>query len=310
MIRFDHVTRKYGNKVAVAGLDLAIRAGELFAFLGPNGAGKTTTIKLLIGLLRPNAGTVSVCGHDTVGETRQVTQFLGYVPDKAFLYEKLSGREFLEFVAQMRGLDRPRTASAIAALSEQFGLTEFLNDLAETYSHGMSQRLVFASALLHDPPVLVVDEPMVGLDPRSARIVKDLLRARASAGKTVFMSTHTLAVAEEIADRIGVIDRGRLIFLGTQDELARELSAGRESLEQLFLQLTAESATTESAAVEAAAAEGDAAESAVSHRGTPEKTVPEVGSPQSVFPDCGPSETVVPDGGGLDTSTSEQKHGE
>ncbi len=176
-----------------------------------------------------------------MADPRQVTRFLGYVPDKAFLYEKLSGREHLEFVGEMRGLDRKRVAEAIGRVSEQFGLTEFLDDLTETYSHGMNQRLVFASALVHDPPVLVVDEPMVGLDPRSGRMVKDLLRARASSGKVVFMSTHTLAVAEEIADKIGVIDRGRLIFLGTQDELERELSAGKTSLEQLFLQLTAES---------------------------------------------------------------------
>jgi len=240
MIRFESVTRKYGRKVAVAGLNLTIPPGELFAFLGPNGAGKTTTVKLLVGLLRPNSGTVSVCGHDTVAHTRQATQFIGYVPDSAFLYEKLSGREHFEFVAEMRGLDRRQTTAAIDRQSEQFGLTEFLDDLTETYSHGMRQRLVFASALLHDPPVLVVDEPMVGLDPKSARIVKDLMRARASAGMTVFMSTHTLAVAEEIADSVGIIDRGRLIFLGTQDELERELSAGKSSLEQLFLQLTDE----------------------------------------------------------------------
>ena len=240
MIRFDNVVRSYGRKVAVEGLDLTIPPGELFAFLGPNGAGKTTTVKMMVGLLRPNSGSVSVCGHDLVGDTRQATQFIGYVPDKAFLYEKLSGREHLDFVARMRGLDRRQTATAVAKLSEQFGLTEFLDDLTETYSHGMTQRLVFASALVHDPPVLVVDEPMVGLDPKSGRMVKDLMRARASAGKTVFMSTHTLAVAEEIADRVGIIDRGRLIFLGTQQALEEELSLGQSSLEQLFLRLTAE----------------------------------------------------------------------
>ena len=282
MIRFDNVTRKYGKKVAVAGLDLTIPAGELFAFLGPNGAGKTTTVKLLVGLLRPNSGTVSVCGHDTVADTRQATQFLGYVPDRAFLYEKLSGREHLEFVGEMRGLDRKRLAAAVALVSEQFGLTEFLDDLTETYSHGMNQRLVFASALLHDPPVLVVDEPMVGLDPRSSRLVKDLLRARASAGKTVFMSTHTLAVAEEIADRIGVIDRGRLIFLGTQDELGKELSAGERSMEELFLQLTAES-------------EGYDGENAASGNREPEAAVSESGSSATAVSESRASETPVPE---------------
>lgn len=240
MIRFDRVIRSYGNKVAVEGLDLTIPPGELFAFLGPNGAGKTTTVKMLVGLLRPNSGSVSVCGHDLAADTRQATRFIGYVPDKAFLYEKLSGREHLEFVAEMRGLSRRQTAAAIAEQSERFGLAEFLDELTETYSHGMAQRLVFASALVHDPPVLVVDEPMVGLDPKSGRMVKDLMRARASAGKSVFMSTHTLAVAEEIADRVGIIDRGRLIFLGTQEALEEELSLGQTSLEQLFLRLTAE----------------------------------------------------------------------
>jgi ABC-2 type transport system ATP-binding protein len=240
MIEFENVSRSYGKKVAVAGLNLTIRPGELFAFLGPNGAGKTTSIKMLVGLLRPSSGTVRVCGHDSVAETRRVTQFIGYVPDKAFHYDKLSGREFLEFVAEMRGLDRGQADQAIARQSEQFGLTAFLNDLTETYSHGMSQRLVFASALLHDPQVLVVDEPMVGLDPKSVRLVKDLLRARTSAGKTVFMSTHTLSVAEELAGRIGIIDRGRLVFLGTLDELRQELSLQKTSLERLFLQLTAE----------------------------------------------------------------------
>ncbi|NQT11247.1 MAG: ABC transporter ATP-binding protein [Planctomycetes bacterium] len=241
MIRFENASRKYGQKVAVEGLTLSIPPGELFAFLGPNGAGKTTSIKLLVGLLRPNGGRVSVCGHDTVVDVRQAAQCLGYVPDQAFLYEKLSGREHLEFVAEMHGLDPSETAAAIARESEQFGLGEFLDDLTETYSHGMNQRLVFASSLLHDPPVLVVDEPMVGLDPRSARLVKDLLKERALGGKTVFMSTHTLGVAEEIADRVGIIDRGRLLFLGTQADLQRESSLGQGSLEQLFLQLTAES---------------------------------------------------------------------
>jgi len=238
MISFDHVTRKYGRKVAVSDLTLTVPAGELFAFLGPNGAGKTTTIKMLVGLLRPGAGSVSVCGHDLVTDTRAATRLVGYVPDQTFLYDKLSGREFLQFVGEMRGMSRTQTEAAVRLQSEQFALGEFLDELAETYSHGMRQRLVFASALLHDPAVLVVDEPMVGLDPRSVRLVKDLLRARAAAGTAVFMSTHTLAVAEEIAGRIGVIDRGCLRFLGTQEELQKELAVGDSSLEELFLRLT------------------------------------------------------------------------
>ena len=240
MIEFENVTRRFGPKVAVADLTLSNPPGEVFAFLGPNGAGKTTTIKMLAGLLRPSSGTIRVCGHDTVTDTRQATRRIGYVPDEAFLYDKLSGREFLDFVAQVRGFDRAETAARIDRQTEQFELAGFLDDLTETYSHGMKQRLVFASALLHDPPVLVVDEPMVGLDPKSVRLVKDLMRSRAGAGTTVFMSTHTLAVAEEVADRIGIIDRGRLGFLGTQQELQAKLSREQRSLEQLFLELTAE----------------------------------------------------------------------
>lgn len=238
MIEFDHVTRKYGDKTAVADLTLTIPPGELFAFLGPNGAGKTTSIKMLVCLLQPNSGTVSVCGYDTVDQTREATRHIGYVPDEAFLYEKLSGREFLEFVAEMRGLDRRQMAEAIERESDIFALGEFIDNLAETYSHGMKQRLVFASAMLHDPSVLVVDEPMVGLDPKSVRLVKDLLRSRAAMGTTIFMSTHTLTVAEEIADRIGIIDQAQLNFLGTQDELRGKMSAHETSLEQLFLRLT------------------------------------------------------------------------
>ncbi len=238
MIEFHNVTRTYARKVAVDGLTLTVPAGELFALLGPNGAGKTTTIKLLTGLLQPMAGSVRVCGSDLVGDVRNATRRIGYVPDEPFLYEKLSGREFLEFMAEMRGLDRPSVARAIQRECRNFELDTFLDDLTETYSHGMKQRLVFAAALLHDPPVLVVDEPMVGLDPLGVRVVKDRLRTVAAAGSVVFMSTHTLAIAEEIADRIGIMDHGRLYFLGTKSELQRELASHETSLESLFLELT------------------------------------------------------------------------
>jgi ABC-2 type transport system ATP-binding protein len=210
----------------------------LFALLGPNGAGKTTTIKMLVGLLRPDRGKICVCGRDVAHQRRKAAHLLGYVPEGPFLYDKLTGREFLEFTAEMRGLDRSDIKARIARETETFSLSGFLDALVETYSHGMKQRLVFASAVLHDPAVLVVDEPMVGLDPRTVRIVKDLLRSRAAAGTTVFMSTHTLAVAEEIADRIGILHHGRLRFLGTVAQLQQELSSEHSSLESLFLQLT------------------------------------------------------------------------
>ena len=208
MIEFENVTRAYANKVAVNGLTLRIPAGELFALLGPNGAGKTTTIKMLTGLLRPTRGSVRVCGVDLVRDVRRAVREIGYVPDGPFLYDELSGREFLEFTAEMRGLNRAETAGRIDRECEFFDLGDFIDDLSETYSHGMKQRLIFASAMLHDPAVLIVDEPMTGLDPRSTRTVKDRLRQRAADGATVFMSTHTLAIAEEIAERIGVMDHG------------------------------------------------------------------------------------------------------
>jgi len=238
MICFDSVSRKFGSKVAVDQLSLEIPAGQVFAFLGPNGAGKTTTIKMLVGLLRPSCGAVRVGPYELRRQPRQAARLLGYVPDQPFLYEKLSGREFLEFVGLVRGMPPKQIQTTIAHLAEQFEAEDYLDDLAETYSHGMRQRVVFAAALLHNPPVLVVDEPMVGLDPKSARLVKDLLRRHAADGGTVFMSTHTLSVAEEIADRIGIIHHGRLRFLGTVSELQRFLAARESSLERLFLKLT------------------------------------------------------------------------
>jgi len=238
MIEFNEVTRRFGKKTAVDDLNLSIEPGELFALLGPNGAGKTTTIKMLVGLLRPSQGTVSVFGNDLSREPRRAAGCIGYVPDQPFLYNKLSGREFLDFVGEMRGLDRRTRQERIERESENFDLDAFIDNLAETYSHGMKQRTVFASAMLHDPAALVIDEPMVGLDPRSMRLVKDLLRQRANEGTIIFMSTHTLAVAEEIADRIGIVTQGRLHFNGTLEELRGEFAGGNDSLESLFLEMT------------------------------------------------------------------------
>jgi ABC-2 type transport system ATP-binding protein len=238
MIEFDHVTRVYGPKTAVSDLSLAIPRGELFALLGPNGAGKTTTIKMLVGLLRPSRGAVRVCGFDLVADARNAHLHTGYVPDEPCLYDKLTGREFLWFIADMFGMPRHLATRRIAEEIEHFELGEFADDLAESYSLGMKQRLVFAASLLHDPDVLVLDEPMVGLDPRSVRIVKDLLKARTQEGMTVFMSTHTLAMAEEMADRVGIMVRGRLRFLGTVTELREHMSLETTSLEQLYLELT------------------------------------------------------------------------
>lgn len=235
MIRFDKVSRNYGDTLAVRRLDLTVESGELFALLGHNGAGKTTTIKMLVGLLRPGAGRVLVEGFDVVDEVREAAQQIGYVPDEPYLYDKLSGREFLHFVAEMRGIVGDDAKAVIEREIDRFGLGRFADELAESYSHGMKQRTVFAAAMLHEPAVLVVDEPLVGLDPHSIRLVKDLLRERADNGTSVFMSTHTLAAAEEVADRIGVMQQGELIFLGTVEELRSLHDAKDESLESLYL---------------------------------------------------------------------------
>jgi ABC-2 type transport system ATP-binding protein len=238
MIEFDHVTRTYGPKPAVTDLSLSIPRGELFALLGPNGAGKTTTIKMLVGLLRPSRGAVRICGHDLVKQSRNAHLHTGYVPDEPTLYDKLTGREFLWFIADMFGMPRHLAEQKIGREVDHFELAEFADDLTESYSLGMKQRLVFAAALLHDPDVLVLDEPMVGLDPRSVRIVKDLLRAKTEEGMTVFMSTHTLAMAEEMADRVGIMVRGQLRFLGTVAELRQQMAVETMSLEHLYLDLT------------------------------------------------------------------------
>ncbi len=240
MMRINSVSRAYGERIAVRDLTLDVENGEVFAFLGPNGAGKTTTIKMLVGLLWPTSGSISICGYDVVQQAQAAKRQVGYVPDQPELYDKLSGREFLQFVCDMHGMPKSVAATAIDLQAHQFGLVEFWDQLTEDYSHGMKQRVVFAAALVHDPAVIILDEPMVGLDPKSMREVKDLLRRRASAGGTVFMSTHTLAVAEEIADRIAVIHQGTLLFLGTVDELKGRLSQADSTLEELFLTLTSQ----------------------------------------------------------------------
>jgi ABC-2 type transport system ATP-binding protein len=223
-------------------LSLSVSAGELYSLLGHNGAGKTTAIKMLVGLMRPGSGAVRVGGIDVVARTREAVALVGYVPDQPFLYDKLSGREILQFVARMYGLDTERTAWAINREIERFELGEFIDGLTETYSHGMKQRTVFASALLHDPRVLVVDEPMVGLDPRSIRLVKDLLQREVAAGMCVLMSTHTLAAAEEISHRVGIMHSGRLLFDGTVDELRERFGGESQSLESMYLAMTRDGA--------------------------------------------------------------------
>jgi ABC-2 type transport system ATP-binding protein len=238
MIEFEQVCRSYGDKIAVDNLNLRVAGGELYALLGHNGAGKTTAIRMLVGLLRPSRGTVRVGGFDVVTRTREAAGLVGFVPDLPFLYDKLSAREILQFVARMYGMDARQANRAIDREIERFELGEFVDGLTESYSHGMKQRTVFASALLHAPKVLVVDEPMVGLDPHSIRLVKDLLQVEVAAGMCVLMSTHTLTAAEEIASRIGIMSHSRLVFDGTITELRQRFSSANLTLESMYLSVT------------------------------------------------------------------------
>ena len=235
MIELRGVSKSFGAKRAVDRLDLDVKAGELFAFLGPNGAGKTTTIKMICGLLAPSAGTVRVGGMPAASQ--EARQVMAYVPDQPYLYEKLTGREFLKFVVDMYGLEHRASRRRIDELIDTFEMGDYVDELSENYSHGMKQRVVFASALVHNPRVLIVDEPLVGLDPRSARIVKDLFLSQAKAGVAVLMSTHLLSIAEELAHTIGIIDHGRMLVRGSLAEI-REASQIHGPLEELFLALT------------------------------------------------------------------------
>jgi ABC-2 type transport system ATP-binding protein len=237
MIQIRNLTKCFGDLKAVDDLTLDVAPGEFFAFLGPNAAGKTTTIKLLTGLLRPTSGSCSIGGHDLQREPEAAKRLLSYIPDFPFLYDKLTSVEFMRFIGEMFEVEREEIPRRTGALFERFGLDPFRHELTENLSHGTRQRLVIASALLHDPKVLVIDEPMVGLDPMHTRIVKDELKERSRAGTTIFLSTHQLGVAEELADRIGIIGQGRLVALGTLEELRRQTS-GTGGLEGIFLSLT------------------------------------------------------------------------
>jgi ABC-2 type transport system ATP-binding protein len=241
MIELHHITKKFGDLIAVNDLSLTVERGEFFAVLGPNAAGKTTTIKILTGLIKPTAGRARVAGFDVQEQPLEMRRRLSYVPDFPFLYDKLTPWEFLRFTGQMFRMDDARIQSAAAALIERFNLEAYVHKTIEGLSHGTRQRVAIASALLHDPEVFVIDEPMVGLDPQHARIVKDLLKERSQAGMTVFLSTHQLSVAEEMADRIGIIHQGRLIAVGTREELRRQ-SGSVGALEETFLALTAQDA--------------------------------------------------------------------
>ncbi|MEM0895822.1 MAG: ABC transporter ATP-binding protein [Verrucomicrobiota bacterium] len=237
MIEIENLTICYGDLKAVDDLNLRVEKGELFAFLGPNGAGKTSTIKSLVGLIRPTSGAARICGYDLQTDPVEAKARLGYVPDIAVFYEKLTPREFMGFIADIFGVDEKAGARATNELFETFQLHEYENERIESLSHGTRQRVAIASGLLHEPEVFVIDEPMVGLDPILARVVKDELRRRAVSGMTIFMSTHLLNIAEELAARIGIINRGKLVALGTMEELRHQAEDGNSALESIFLEL-------------------------------------------------------------------------
>ena len=236
MIEIKNLTKKFGDVVAVRNLDLKVKKGELFVLLGPNGAGKTTTIKLITGLLRPTEGEIWVGGYSVEREYMMAKRIIGYIPDTPYLYEKLSAREFLNFIQDIYEVEE---RNKVEELLELFNLQDEADRLIEEYSHGMKQKVAIASALIHNPKVLIIDEPLVGLDPRSARLLKDILRENVRNGMTVFLSTHTLPLAEELSHRIGIINESRLIAVGTLEELRKQAKI-YGNLEEVFLRLTEE----------------------------------------------------------------------
>lgn len=238
MIQLTHLTKRYGNFMAVDRLNIAVERGEIFGFIGPNGAGKTTTIRMMAGVLKPTEGAVVIGGIPMATDPVAAKKIIGFVPDRPFLYEKLTGMEFMRFSADLYGVGNGIFREKAEGLLLQFSLYDWADHLIEAYSHGMKQRLVIASALLHDPQVIIIDEPMVGLDPAGIRMVKDLFRELAARGTAVFMSTHTLEIAEDLCDRIGIIHRGRLVALGTTGDLRGTARLIEGDLEEVFLRLT------------------------------------------------------------------------
>ena len=237
LIETRRLVKKYGDFVAVNNVSFDVYSGEVFGFLGPNGAGKTTTIKMIVGLLKPTAGLVKVAGYDVQAQMMQAKAAGGYVPDTPNLYAKLTGRELLRFVGDLYDLDRAQAVHRIDELLRMFDLADAADETLDSYSHGMQQKASLAAALMHDPKVLVLDEPTVGLDPKSARLIKDILRQLADRGAAIMLSTHILEIAERMCDRIGIINKGELVAVGAMDEL-RALGQGQASLEDIFLGLT------------------------------------------------------------------------
>jgi ABC-2 type transport system ATP-binding protein len=245
MIQLFDLTKRYGSFTAVDRVTLAVPKGALYGFLGPNGAGKTTTLRMIAGILRPTAGRVLIGGDDVVERPLAAKMRLGFIPDRPFVYDKLTGAEFLRFVAGLYGQEGAVVERRIDELLDVFELASWKNELIESYSHGMRQKLIISSALIHRPEVIVVDEPVVGLDPRGARLLKDLFRGFVSRGGTVLMSTHTLEIAEALCDQLAIIQGGRIVAAGAMADLRRQHDAGDLGLEDLFLRLTGGAAAKE-----------------------------------------------------------------
>jgi len=240
MIKLHELTKDYGTTIAVNKLSLNVDAGEIYGFIGPNGAGKTTTIRLMGGILAPTSGSIIIGGLDMAKKPVEGKKMIGFVPDRPFLYEKLTGMEFLRFSADLYDVKRDTFSQKAQKLLQQFALWDWADELIEAYSHGMKQRLIIASALLHDPRILIIDEPMVGLDPAAVYMVKDILKELAANQTTIFISTHTLSIAEDLCNRIGLIHKGTLLAQGTLDELKHIANLGEARLEEVFLSIIKE----------------------------------------------------------------------
>jgi ABC-2 type transport system ATP-binding protein len=250
MITLIDVTKRFGEFTAVDRLNLNVSQGELFGFLGPNGAGKTTTLKMMAGVLKPTGGKIIIDNKDMSEDPLECKQVIGFIPDRPFLYEKLTGREILQFIAGIYGLSQDGLEKRMKQLFELFEIGSWKDDLVESYSHGMKQRLVMVTALIHQPRVIIVDEPMVGLDPRAAKLVKKVFRSLCQRGITIFISTHTLQVAEEMCDRIGIIHQGKLIAIGTMKDLREMSGLQAKELEEVYFKLTGAEEIEESQEIE------------------------------------------------------------
>ncbi|HOC58731.1 MAG TPA: ABC transporter ATP-binding protein [Smithellaceae bacterium] len=240
MIELTNLTKDYGTTLAVNNLSMSVSCGEIYGFIGPNGAGKTTTIRMMGGIIEPTSGEIRISGINVRKDPVEAKKIIGFVPDRPFLYEKLTGMEFLKFVSDLYHVDIKVFVRRSEELLKQFALWNWANEIIEAYSHGMKQRLIIAAALLHDPKVMIIDEPMVGLDPEAVRMVKDILKGLAAKNVTVFVSTHTLSLAEDLCDRIGVISKGTLLAQGTVPELNLAAKTGEARLEEVFLTLVRE----------------------------------------------------------------------